>query len=158
MRILRYRGNSYTSPEPSSEAPRPGALSYRWVKYNIEPNKVVLPAATRSNSRQRAAGRLSWPQLCRHRCGEGEKKRRHRWNPKCHHRNSWWPIIAGVSQSGIVRQVQVMAETTTARALTDSEMMDDNSSERLSRLLLLFRDCCFACKKRKAAPPDGKTA
>ena len=55
-------------------------------------------------------------------------------------------------------QVQVMAETTTARALTDSEMMDDNSSERLSRLLLLFRDCCFACKKRKAAPPDGKTA
>ena len=55
-------------------------------------------------------------------------------------------------------QVQVMAETTTARALTDSEMMDDNSSESLSRLLLLFRDCCFACKKRKAAPPDGKTA
>ena len=41
VRILRYRGNSYTSPEPSSEAPRPGARSYRWVKYTIEPNKVV---------------------------------------------------------------------------------------------------------------------
>ena len=41
MRILRYRGNSYVSPEPSAEAPRPGARSYRWVKYAIETNKVV---------------------------------------------------------------------------------------------------------------------
>ena len=41
MRILRYRGNSYASPEPSAEAPRPGARSYRWVKYAIEANKVV---------------------------------------------------------------------------------------------------------------------
>tara|TARA_B100002051_G_scaffold243022_1_gene248618 strand:- start:35 stop:208 length:174 start_codon:yes stop_codon:yes gene_type:complete len=41
VRILRYRGNNYTSPEPSSEAPRPGARSYRWVKYTIEVNKVV---------------------------------------------------------------------------------------------------------------------
>ena len=41
MRILRYRGNSYASPEPSAEAPRPGARSYRWVKYAIETNKVV---------------------------------------------------------------------------------------------------------------------
>ena len=41
MRILRYRGNSYSSPEPSTEAPRPGARSYRWVKYAVEANKVV---------------------------------------------------------------------------------------------------------------------
>ena len=41
MRILRYRGNSYASPEPINEAPRPGARSYRWVKYSIETNKVV---------------------------------------------------------------------------------------------------------------------
>ena len=41
MRILRYRGNSYASPEPINAAPRPGARSYRWVKYSIETNKVV---------------------------------------------------------------------------------------------------------------------
>ena len=41
MRVLRYRGNSYSSPEPSTEAPRPGARSYRWVKYAIDSNKVV---------------------------------------------------------------------------------------------------------------------
>ena len=41
MRILRYRGNSYASPEPINAAPRPGARSYRWVKYAIETNKVV---------------------------------------------------------------------------------------------------------------------
>ena len=45
MRILRYRGNSYASPEPSAEAPRPGARSYRWVKYAIETNKVVPPVS-----------------------------------------------------------------------------------------------------------------
>ena len=41
MRILRYRGNSYASPEPINAAPRPGARSCRWVKYAIETNKVV---------------------------------------------------------------------------------------------------------------------
>ena len=41
MRILRYRGNSYASPEPSTEAPCPGARSYRWVQYAIETIKVV---------------------------------------------------------------------------------------------------------------------
>ena len=41
MRVLRYRGNSYASPEPINAAPRPGARSYRWVKYAIETNKVV---------------------------------------------------------------------------------------------------------------------
>ena len=41
MRILRYRGISYASPEPINAAPRPGARSYRWVKYAIETNKVV---------------------------------------------------------------------------------------------------------------------
>ena len=40
MRILRYRGNSYASPEPINAAPRPGARSC-WVKYAIETNKVV---------------------------------------------------------------------------------------------------------------------
>ena len=42
MRILRYRGNTYASPEPINAAPRPGARSYRWVKYAIGTNKVVL--------------------------------------------------------------------------------------------------------------------
>ena len=42
MRILRYRGNSYASPEPINAAPRPGARSYRWVKYAIDSNKVCL--------------------------------------------------------------------------------------------------------------------
>ena len=41
MRILRYRGNSYASPEPINAAPRPGERSYRWVKYAIETNEVV---------------------------------------------------------------------------------------------------------------------
>ena len=41
MRILRYRGNSYASPETINAAPRPGARSYRWVKYAIETNKVA---------------------------------------------------------------------------------------------------------------------
>ena len=41
MRILRYRGNTYSSPGPVSEPARPGARSYRWVKYAIETNKVV---------------------------------------------------------------------------------------------------------------------
>ena len=41
MRILRYRGNSYASPEPINAAPRPGARSYRWVKYAIDTNKVI---------------------------------------------------------------------------------------------------------------------
>ena len=41
MRILRYRGNSYASPEPTNAAPRPGERSYCWVKYAIETNKVV---------------------------------------------------------------------------------------------------------------------
>ena len=41
MRILRYGGNSYASPEPINEAPRPCARSYRWVKYAIGTNKVV---------------------------------------------------------------------------------------------------------------------
>ena len=36
MRILRYRGNTYASPEPATEAPRPGSRSYRWVQYAIE--------------------------------------------------------------------------------------------------------------------------
>ena len=41
MRILRYRGNTYNSPEPGAEAPRPGERSYRWVKYAIPSNNVV---------------------------------------------------------------------------------------------------------------------
>jgi hypothetical protein len=41
MRILRYRGNTYNSPEPVAEAPRPGERSYRWVQYAI-PSKNVL--------------------------------------------------------------------------------------------------------------------
>ena len=49
MRILRYRGNSYASPEPINAAPRPGARSYRWVKYAIETNTVV-PLRQRESS------------------------------------------------------------------------------------------------------------
>ena len=41
MRILRYRGNSYSSPAPLDEAPRPGARSYRWVSYEVKSNNVV---------------------------------------------------------------------------------------------------------------------
>ncbi len=35
MRILRYRGNSYASPEPINAAPLPCGRSYRRVKYAI---------------------------------------------------------------------------------------------------------------------------
>ena len=57
MRVLRYRGNSYSSPEPINAEPRPGTRSYRWVKYSIETNKVVpLPQReTASNNQQLAA-------------------------------------------------------------------------------------------------------
>ena len=41
MRLLRYRGNTYASPEPVAEAPRPGSRSYRWVQYAIPSNNVV---------------------------------------------------------------------------------------------------------------------
>ena len=41
MRILRYRGNTYNSPEPLAEAPRPGERSYRRVKYAVKSNNVV---------------------------------------------------------------------------------------------------------------------
>ena len=41
MRILRYRGNSYASPEPINATPRPGARSYRWVQYAIQNDNVV---------------------------------------------------------------------------------------------------------------------
>ena len=41
MRVLRYRGNTYTSPEPVAQAAQPGARSYRWVKYDVEATKVV---------------------------------------------------------------------------------------------------------------------
>ena len=45
MRILRYRGNTYASPEPATEAPRPGSRSYRWVQYAIEANQPeTLPS------------------------------------------------------------------------------------------------------------------
>lgn len=36
MRLLRYRGNTYASPEPVAEAPRPGSRSYRWVQYAVD--------------------------------------------------------------------------------------------------------------------------
>ena len=41
MRILRYRGNSYASPEPINAAPRAGERSYRWVQYAIKANNVA---------------------------------------------------------------------------------------------------------------------
>ncbi len=41
MRILRYRGNSYASPEPINAAPRAGVRSYRWVQYTIQSGNVV---------------------------------------------------------------------------------------------------------------------
>ena len=56
MRILRYRGNSYASPEPINAAPRPGAPSYRWVKYAIEANNVVpLPQREATSNNQQLA-------------------------------------------------------------------------------------------------------
>ena len=57
MRILRYRGNSYASPEPINAAPRAGVRSYRWVQYTIQSNNVV-PLEQRegiSNDQQLAA-------------------------------------------------------------------------------------------------------
>ena len=33
--------NTYNSPEPVAEAPRPGERSYRWVQYAIPSNNVV---------------------------------------------------------------------------------------------------------------------
>ena len=59
MRTLRYRGNSYASPEPINAAPRPGARSYRWVKYAIETNKVVPLRQREAAGEQRSAGGLS---------------------------------------------------------------------------------------------------
>ena len=50
MGILRYRGNSYASPEPINAAPRPGARSYRWVKYSIQTNNKVVPLRQREAS------------------------------------------------------------------------------------------------------------
>ena len=73
MRILRYRGNSYASPEPINSAPRPSARSYRWVKYAIETNKVVPLAATRGRIKQRSTGGLS--QLSCARAGKRPWKR-----------------------------------------------------------------------------------
>ena len=57
MRILRYRGNSYASPEPIQAAPRPGARSYRWVQYAIKANDVVAmqQREAASNDQQLAA-------------------------------------------------------------------------------------------------------
>ena len=57
MRILRYRGNTYNSPEPGAEAPRPGERSYRWVKYAIPSNNVVALKQSEDSSfnNQRAA-------------------------------------------------------------------------------------------------------
>ena len=56
MRILRYRGNSYASPEPINAAARPGARSYRWVKYAVETNKVVaLPQREAASNQQQLA-------------------------------------------------------------------------------------------------------
>ena len=57
MRILRYRGNSYASPEPINAAPRAGVRSYRWVQYAIRSDNVV-PLEQRegiSNDQQLAA-------------------------------------------------------------------------------------------------------
>ena len=56
MRLLRYRGNSYASPEPINAEPRPGDRSYRWVKYAIEANKVVpLPQREAAANNQQLA-------------------------------------------------------------------------------------------------------
>ena len=41
MRILRYRGNTYNSPDPLAEEPRQGERSYRWVKYAVTSKNVV---------------------------------------------------------------------------------------------------------------------
>jgi len=46
MRILRYRGNTYASPEPIAESPRPGSRSYRWVQYAIEDDQPETLASS----------------------------------------------------------------------------------------------------------------
>ena len=50
MRILRYRGNTYSSPGPVSEPARPGARSYRWVKYSVDQpaTATVIPLHSRA--------------------------------------------------------------------------------------------------------------
>ena len=50
MRTLRYRGNTYSSPEPISEPARPGARSYRWVKYSVDQptTATVIPLQSRA--------------------------------------------------------------------------------------------------------------
>mgnify|MGYP005719204139 CR=1 FL=1 len=73
MRILRYRGNSYASPEPINAAPRPGARSYRWVKYAIETNKVVPLRQRETAASNDQAGGLS--QLSCARAGKRPWKR-----------------------------------------------------------------------------------
>ena len=56
MRILRYRGNTYASPEPATEAPRPGSRSYRWVQYAIEADQTkTLPSGMAVTGRTRLA-------------------------------------------------------------------------------------------------------
>ena len=56
MRVLRYRGNSYASPEPINAAPRAGARSYRWVQYAIQANNVVtMPQRDEAESNQQLA-------------------------------------------------------------------------------------------------------
>ena len=56
MRILRYRGNSYASPEPINAAPRAGVRSYRWVQYAIQVNNVVtMPQRDEAESNQQLA-------------------------------------------------------------------------------------------------------
>ena len=64
MRILRYRGNSYASPEPINAAPRPGARSYRWVQYRPSRPTRLFPCV---NARPQQAT-ISWrpepAQLC----------------------------------------------------------------------------------------------
>ena len=56
MRVLRYRGNSYASPEPINAAPRPGARSYRWVKYAIQATNVVtMPQRDETESNRQLA-------------------------------------------------------------------------------------------------------
>ena len=56
MRLLRYRGNTYASPEPLAEAPRPGSRSYRWVQYAIEADQPeTLPSGVAVTERTRLA-------------------------------------------------------------------------------------------------------
>ena len=56
MRLLRYRGNTYASPEPLAEAPRPGSRSYRWVQYAIKADQPeTLPSGVAVTERTRLA-------------------------------------------------------------------------------------------------------